>query len=123
MMTIKNRVCTAVQILAGACGLIAVAELAECLRAAAMQDLADDVAESVGQMFSPSESDTAWHGACLAAAELAMRGLLLPARLPEFVPLVAQALHYDVRRGPHRCVPGLGPAPYELCVMHAGSTL
>eukprot|EP00891_Asterochloris_glomerata_P000593 jgi/Astpho2/593/e_gw1.00013.148.1_t len=64
-------------------------------------DFADDVAESVGQMFSPSESDTAWHGACLAAAELAMRGLLLPARLPEFVPLVAQALHYDVRRGPH----------------------
>ena len=88
-----------------------------------MQDLADDVAESVGQMFSPSESDTAWHGACLAAAELAMRGLLLPARLPEFVPLVAQALHYDVRRGPHRCVPGLGPAQYKLCVMHAGSTL
>ena len=86
------------------------AEFAECLGVAAMQDLADDVAESVGQMFSPSESDTAWHGGCLAAAELAMRGLLLPVRLPEFVPLVAQALHYDVRRGPHRSVPGLRPA-------------
>ena len=111
------------QILPGLCRLIAVAEFAGCLGATAMQDFADDVAESVGQMFSPSESDTAWHGACLAAAELAMRGLLLPARLPEFVPLVAQALHYDVRRGPHRCVPGLESAQDWSCVMPAGSTL
>ena len=47
-------------------------------------------------------SDTAWHGGCLAVAELASRGLLLPERLPVVAPLVVQALEYDVRRGPCR---------------------
>jgi hypothetical protein len=49
----------------------------------------------------PAESDTAWHGGCLALAELARRSLLLPARLPSVAPVVAAALAYDVRRGPH----------------------
>lgn len=57
---------------------------------------------SVIELFSPSESDTAWHGGCLALAELARRGLLLPTRLQHVAPLVAEALQYDVRRGPHR---------------------
>lgn len=34
-------------------------------------------------------------------AELARRGLLLPGRLPEVVPFIVKALHYDIRRGPH----------------------
>ena len=59
---------------------------------------------SVVELFSPNESDTAWHGGCLALAELARRGLLLPSRLSGVAPLVAQALQYDVRRGPHRQV-------------------
>ncbi|EFJ25897.1 hypothetical protein SELMODRAFT_413196 [Selaginella moellendorffii] len=62
---------------------------------------ADDVVASVLELFSPTEGDGAWHGGCLALAELARRGLLLPRRLPEVVPLIIQALHYDVRRGPH----------------------
>jgi hypothetical protein len=37
----------------------------------------------------------------LALAELARRGLLLPARLPEAIPMVLDALKYDVRRGAH----------------------
>ena len=49
---------------------------------------------------SAGATDTAWHGGCLAVAELARRGLLLPERLPEVAPLVAAALEYDVRRGP-----------------------
>ena len=32
---------------------------------------------------SVQESDTAWHGGCLALAELGRRGLLLPHRLPD----------------------------------------
>ena len=73
------------------------------VRAGNMQELGDDVVGSVVELFSPSESDTGWHGACLALAELARRGLLLPSRLQLVAPLVAEALQYDVRRGPHRC--------------------
>ena len=34
-------------------------------------------------------------------AELARRGLLLPVRLPEAIPLILEALQYDIRRGTH----------------------
>jgi hypothetical protein len=51
------------------------------------------------QVFTDEETDSAWHGGCLALAELARRGLLLPFRLPETVPVIVKAIHYDVRRG------------------------
>ncbi|CAM9573000.1 unnamed protein product, partial [Laminaria digitata] len=63
------------------------------------QDLADDVVCSVLDLFVEAEWDGAWHGGCLALAELARRGLLLPERLPRACPLVRRALAYDVRRG------------------------
>ena len=47
------------------------------------RELADDVVESILDLFSVRETDAAWHGACLASAELGRRGLLLPARLPQ----------------------------------------
>lgn len=53
-------------------------------------------------LLAPGAGDAAWHGACLALAELARRGALLPARLPAAAPLVATALHFDARRGAHR---------------------
>lgn len=65
------------------------------------QDFADDVVGAVLQLLCPEESDGAWHGGCLALAELARRGLLLPTRLPDVVPVVVTALTYDVRRGLH----------------------
>ncbi|GBF90082.1 tubulin-folding cofactor D [Raphidocelis subcapitata] len=74
-----------------------VARLTGCLPA----ELGAEVIDSVMELFRPSESDTAWHGGCLALAELARRSLLLPARLPAVAPVVAAALAYDVRRGPH----------------------
>lgn len=61
--------------------------------------LGDEVVSSVIELISPLEQDDAWHGACLALAELAKRGLLLPARLPEIVPLLLQALVYDEIQG------------------------
>lgn len=63
--------------------------------------LADEVLSSVLELFSPGEGDGSWHGGCLALAELARRGLLLPISLPRVVPFVVKALHYDIRRGPH----------------------
>ncbi|KAG6747970.1 hypothetical protein POTOM_047861 [Populus tomentosa] len=63
--------------------------------------LSDEVLPSILELFSPGEGDGSWHGACLALAELARRGLLLPMSLPKVVPYVVKALHYDIRRGPH----------------------
>ncbi|KAL9348492.1 hypothetical protein Peur_059858 [Populus x canadensis] len=63
--------------------------------------LSDEVLSSILELFSPGEGDGSWHGACLALAELARRGLLLPMSLPKVVPYVVKALHYDIRRGPH----------------------
>jgi len=39
--------------------------------------------------------DKAWHGGCLALAEMIRRGLLLPSRLSILVPLVCRALHFE----------------------------
>ncbi|KAL5571563.1 hypothetical protein UlMin_021160 [Ulmus minor] len=63
--------------------------------------LSEEVLSSVLELFSPGEGDGSWHGGCLALAELARRGLLLPTSLPKVVPVVVKALHYDIRRGPH----------------------
>jgi hypothetical protein len=73
------------------------------------KDLADDVLLSV---ISPLQedasangllaaSDATWHGACLALAELSRRGLLLPERLKDVMPLVVLALTFDQRKGSH----------------------
>ncbi|CAH1400055.1 unnamed protein product [Nezara viridula] len=59
------------------------------------KQLADDVVVCVLDLLSPRESDCAWHGGCLALAELSKRGLLLPSRLEEVIPLVKKALLYD----------------------------
>lgn len=47
---------------------------------------------SVLDAFGEEDEHTAWHGGCLALAELARRGLLLPQRLHDAVPLVCKAL-------------------------------
>ncbi|CAG8736301.1 24921_t:CDS:10 [Gigaspora margarita] len=70
------------------------------------RELADDVIGSLFELFSENTytnngvlelsavSDHTWHGVCLAIAELARRGLLLPERLSE-------ALKFDQKRGSH----------------------
>ncbi|XP_034940989.1 tubulin-specific chaperone D [Chelonus insularis] len=61
-------------------------------------DLADEVVGFVLNLFSGRELESAWHGGCLALAELGRRGLLLPHRLDEVIPLVSKALVFDEPR-------------------------
>lgn len=64
------------------------------------REFGDQVLQSLmDRCFSFRETDKVWHGGCLALAELTRRGLLLPERLPAIVPLVCQALHYEVTSG------------------------
>nr|XP_008102511.1 PREDICTED: tubulin-specific chaperone D [Anolis carolinensis] len=63
------------------------------------KELADDVVGSVLECFSFQETDSAWHGGCLALAELGRRGLLLPSRLSGVVPVILKGLTYDEKRG------------------------
>lgn len=63
------------------------------------KELADDVVGSVLDCFRFQETENSWHGGCLALAELGRRGLLLPSRLSDVVPLILKALVYDERRG------------------------
>ena len=73
------------------------------------KDLADDVILSVIAPLKEdalesnlqAASDATWHGACLALAELSRRGLLLPTRLNDIMPLVILALNFDQRKGSH----------------------
>jgi hypothetical protein len=61
----------------------------------------DDVIAAVLELFSDPDDDSAWHGGCLALAELSRRGLLLPDRLPAVFPIVSKAMGFDVLRGQH----------------------
>ncbi|CAD6212668.1 GSCOCG00011035001-RA-CDS [Cotesia congregata] len=61
-------------------------------------DLADEVVGFVLNLFSDRELDSAWHGGCLALAELGRRGLLLPHRLSEVIPVIVKALLFDEPR-------------------------
>uniref|UniRef100_A0A3P9J9T9 Tubulin-specific chaperone D n=1 Tax=Oryzias latipes TaxID=8090 RepID=A0A3P9J9T9_ORYLA len=63
------------------------------------KELADEVVGSLLDCFSFQETDSAWHGGCLALAELGRRGLLLPSRLKDVVPLIVKSLTYDEKRG------------------------
>lgn len=65
------------------------------------QALADEIVGSLLELFDPSETDFAWHGACLSIAELARRGLLLPSRLPSLLEKLNVALQFEIRRGAH----------------------
>lgn len=56
------------------------------------KDLADEVVGSVLECFSFQETNNAWHGGCLALAELGRRGLLLPSRLPDGGSLCTQSV-------------------------------
>lgn len=53
-------------------------------------------------MFKETETESSWHGGCLALAELCRRGLLLPERLEMYVKVLDKALIYDINKGNHQ---------------------
>lgn len=61
--------------------------------------VAGDVVASVCDIINKQENDCAWHGGCLALAELARRGLILPLQLSQVVPRVIQASVYEESKG------------------------
>jgi hypothetical protein len=79
------------------------------------RELAEDVVGSLLELFEENTllnkssgaldlsavSDHTWHGASLAVAELARRGLLLPERLEETIPWIIKGLKFDLKRGSH----------------------
>jgi hypothetical protein len=56
---------------------------------------ADEAGEAALELCGPGAGESGWHGACLAAAELARRGLLRPARLSAALPALLEALRFD----------------------------
>lgn len=61
------------------------------------QAVADDVVACVLEDATDSDDDAARHGACLALAELARLGVLLPARLPEAMNALNRSMIFDKR--------------------------
>ena len=65
------------------------------------KDFADQITEQLYDLFLDTETESSWHGGCLALAELCRRGLLLPERLERYVKILDKALIYDVNKGNH----------------------
>ncbi|KAF2074840.1 hypothetical protein CYY_003866 [Polysphondylium violaceum] len=67
------------------------------------KEMGDQVIQVIIDLFEKDETldadPSAWHGACLALAELSRRGLLLPERLDQVVPLLVRSLFFDILKG------------------------
>ncbi|CAH0702962.1 unnamed protein product [Spodoptera exigua] len=59
---------------------------------------AADVCDSVLSLFAENERESAWHGGCMALAELARRGLLSPSQVGQGIASVVSALRRDEAR-------------------------
>ncbi|KAL1689403.1 armadillo-type protein [Schizophyllum commune] len=76
-------------------------------------DFAEQVLETVLGLFAihsvasaslydvPTVAESTWHGACLACAEMARRGLVTADKLPELIGWLDKALYFDLRKGAH----------------------
>eukprot|EP00981_Chlorochromonas_danica_P003319 scaffold644_cov168-Ochromonas_danica.AAC.11 len=62
---------------------------------------ASEIVNAIVGVFEDESSDTNWHGGCLAVAELARRGLLLPDKLDTITKIINKGMHFDILRGQH----------------------
>ncbi|KAG8909114.1 hypothetical protein FRC00_010736 [Tulasnella sp. 408] len=78
------------------------------------EDYASQILETVIGLFSihafdgaggvqdlPPASEATWHGATLACAEIARRGLVDDEQLPELIDWLKRGLYFDIRKGAH----------------------
>ncbi|KAH7921320.1 ARM repeat-containing protein [Leucogyrophana mollusca] len=76
-------------------------------------DFSNQVLETILGLFSihtiagatvydmPAIAEATWHGACLASAEMARRGLVLRGSLADLLDWLSKALYFDIRKGAH----------------------
>ncbi|OJA17158.1 hypothetical protein AZE42_00195 [Rhizopogon vesiculosus] len=76
-------------------------------------DFSSQVLETILGLFSihsvagasvydtPAIAEATWHGACLASAEMARRGLVQTALLQSLLGWLSKALYFDIRKGAH----------------------
>ncbi|KDQ11508.1 hypothetical protein BOTBODRAFT_457108 [Botryobasidium botryosum FD-172 SS1] len=75
------------------------------------KEFADQILETILGLFSihsadggselPATAEATWHGACLACAELARRGMVSDDHLPDVFKWLLKALYFDIRKGAH----------------------
>ncbi|KAI1280847.1 Tubulin-specific chaperone D [Halotydeus destructor] len=78
-------------------------------------EMANEVTVSLLDLFSFGERDFAWHGGCLALAELGRRGLILPVNFPEVFVVLKKALVYDELKGTYFTGAHVRDAACYLC--------
>ncbi|CAD6887534.1 unnamed protein product [Tilletia laevis] len=77
-----------------------VSQLTDAIRSLfAINVIERDAAGGGGEPDLSNASEHTWQGACMAIAELARRGLLVPEELDETMRWILRALTFDVRRG------------------------
>lgn len=74
-----------------------------------------DIVSAVIQLFEDKTSENVWHGGCLALGELSRRGLLLPETLSPVIPLILEALHFDLAKGQHYVGSNIRDAACYVC--------
>jgi len=63
------------------------------------KELGSDIVTHVLQLCEWKDSDSSWHGSCLALAELSRRGLILTQQLEQIIDVIEKALLFDEVKG------------------------
>jgi hypothetical protein len=74
-----------------------------------------DIVNAVISQFDDKNNEDVWHGCCLALAELSRRGLLLPDSLSLAVPVIIEALTFDLQKGQHYVGANIRDAACYVC--------
>jgi len=54
------------------------------------RDFAEQIVDSVVDLFVSNVNDATWHGTCLCVAEMARRGLSVPSSLDRVIPWISR---------------------------------